>query len=75
MWDQPGVYAFSCPVCRTDSVKWSLHVQAGITPEVADGWDNEISVGQDLAREQPNVSEENDFYWMWENERLARSGD
>jgi Ring finger domain len=72
MWDQTGVHTFTCPICRTDSVKWSLHEQVGITPEVVDVWDNQLSIG-DQALEYPNITEDNDLYWMWENERLATS--
>lgn len=73
MWDRPGVSTFACPMCRTGSVKWSLHEQAGIIPEVLDVWENEMIVGENTARRHPDTTEENDIYWIHENERLALS--
>lgn len=73
MWDRPGVHNFTCPICRTGSVKWALYEQAGVTPEVVDVWDNEATTGLEHARENPNTTEENKTYWMYENHRRVVS--
>jgi hypothetical protein len=73
MWDLPGINTFSCPLCRSNSVRWALHEQVGILPEVLDVWDHEATVGVDLARAHPDFEDEESLYWVRENEKLSRS--
>lgn len=73
MWDRPGMNTYSCPLCRSSSVRWALHEQVGITPEVVDVWDNELMMGTDRALARPDTTTSNTRYWMHENERLATS--
>ena len=73
MWDRPGITTLLCPICRTNSIRWSLHEQTGIQPEVVDVWDNEATVGEARALEHTDTTEENNIYWMYENLKLASS--
>ncbi|PSS16947.1 hypothetical protein M430DRAFT_59337 [Amorphotheca resinae ATCC 22711] len=73
MWDLSGINTFSCPLCRSNSVRWALHEQVGILPEVLDVWDHEATVGVDLARAHPDFEDEESLYWVRENEKLSRS--
>lgn len=78
-WDRQGIHTYRCPKCNSDSVRWRLHEQAGITPEVQDVWDNHTRLpeGTPGGTENPDFADSDveNIYWQLEIGRQDVSND